>query len=918
MSEDRTGQVLEGKYRLVRVLGRGGMGAVYEAEHTVISRRMAVKMLHAELTDSVEVTERFVREAQSASAIGHPNIIDIQDVGKTDEGATFIVMELLEGQSLTALIKRSGKLAPARAVNLTLQLLSGLEAAHRKGIIHRDLKPDNVFLKHDPRQGEQVKILDFGISKVKSSGDPGLGLTKTGAVMGTPYFMAPEQAKGLKDIDERIDLWAVGVMLYQMLTGSLPFPGDTYNAVLANILTEPMVPLTEVASDLPEGLVAVVNRALEKDRSKRYGSVAELTADLKPFGDPSLVIEPPPTAAEALMETVATPAGASVGVSGLEATTAATPTGAAGVSGLDATTAATPAPAPGVSGLEATAATTPAPAFTPEKLPEPETAAAAEPAAAPAEKPPLWKTILWFAVTLPLALLPVLASKGHFNLIFTVFGLPKTLPNALGLVITILVCGGLVGATVAIYRFWARGVWNRWLQGPLFLIFPFIGLLLVLFHYLTFRGQLQSHLQTLHAYSAITAAQAAKISGMFSTSSARFLNAAIFTLILVWLLSTFVLLGYLFLSHRGERTPGSRKRWLALIGGLVALLLVEYGLFFTKTVRAGFQVYILDLTWVLTAVAVIRVREPHGPGYTPGWRILLSGVVAWLATTGALSVAGYIQSYEHVSRMKAPMHDREWLYKVWVNPIIQEGALVILGALLAATVVLVAVCYRSFPLRSRYSGAARTIAVSIALIIITAIPTGILFAAMNDVGQTWLPHKLSSMHPVALKPGAAASFYIDKEPQSLWSGRKALHEALTNKMRRLREEPNLEPVLAGYKECPTILDAALSNKPPRAAARCVTAIEARLYCQGRGMRLPTPREWDAALTSIKPAEAGLPDPARPLQRGPFAEWTMQKVHGTATFELRGTDGVPGAPAKLEPNRFSRHVGFRCVFNFEKK
>ncbi len=278
---DLVGKVFEKKYRLVRLLGEGGMGAVYEAEHTILNRTVAVKVMHPVIATNPIAVDRFFREAQAASAIGHPNIIEIFDVGKDDDGEVFMVMELLRGESLEALLDKRGRLPAPRTIEIILQVLSALHAAHHKGIIHRDLKADNVFLAVDARLREEVKILDFGIAKVQGSDfDTDMGLTKTGTVLGTPHYLSPEQARGGKNIDHRIDIWTVGVLMYEMLTGEMPFEGENYNEILSKVLMDEPTPINELVPEVPQGLVAVVEKALTKDRDERYVTVSEMIEDL--------------------------------------------------------------------------------------------------------------------------------------------------------------------------------------------------------------------------------------------------------------------------------------------------------------------------------------------------------------------------------------------------------------------------------------------------------------------------------------------------------------------------------------------------------------------------------------------------------------------------------------------------------------
>jgi len=283
---DQIGRVLDRKYRIVRVIGEGGMGTVYEAEHIVISRRVAVKVLSPEFVSRPETVERFFREAKAASAIGHPNIIDIYDVGREDDDTVYIVMELLKGINLADCIDTEQRLEASAAVSITAQILSALRAAHDKGIVHRDLKADNVFLAVDSRGRQEVKLLDFGIAKIGKSGGEGLGLTRDGDVVGTPYYLSPEQARGARDVDARIDIWGVGVLMYEMLSGSLPYAGENYNEVLGKILLDEPKPILELVPDLAPGIAAIVARAMQKERESRYGSAAEMLDDLSAYVEP--------------------------------------------------------------------------------------------------------------------------------------------------------------------------------------------------------------------------------------------------------------------------------------------------------------------------------------------------------------------------------------------------------------------------------------------------------------------------------------------------------------------------------------------------------------------------------------------------------------------------------------------------------
>ncbi|MDW8363692.1 MAG: serine/threonine-protein kinase, partial [Myxococcales bacterium] len=258
-------ELLAGKYRLVRLIGEGGMGSVWEAMHEVTGKRLAIKRMSAQLLGHGEAVERFVREARAASAITHPNVVEIFDVG-VHEGAPFMVMELLQGESLADVLRR-GVLDAISAVEVLTPVMLALAMAHERGIVHRDMKPDNIYL---ARRGNRVvpKLLDFGISKSLGQSQDHR-LTRTGSVLGTPYYMAPEQAAGRRDIDHRVDVYALGAILYEALTGRVPFDADNYNALLIAILTKDVTPVSAFRPDLPPAISDVVARAMSRDVSLR-------------------------------------------------------------------------------------------------------------------------------------------------------------------------------------------------------------------------------------------------------------------------------------------------------------------------------------------------------------------------------------------------------------------------------------------------------------------------------------------------------------------------------------------------------------------------------------------------------------------------------------------------------------------------
>jgi serine/threonine-protein kinase len=276
------GDLVGNKYRVARLIGDGGMGVVYEARHEILGTAVALKFLHAELARRPGLASRFVQEAKVSASIQSPHVTRVTDVDSTAEGLPYMVMELLTGESLQQLLDRRRKLPAEQAVDFAVQIASGLEAAHALGVVHRDLKPDNVFITPSP-VGPLLKLLDFGIAKLRESSEYKKGLTRPGAIMGTPEYMAPEQLYAADRVDHRADLYSLGVLLYEMLTGERPANGDDAQQIVGQVIAGNVKSITEHDPSLPEGLAKAVHRALQPDKALRFASAAEMRQALAPF-----------------------------------------------------------------------------------------------------------------------------------------------------------------------------------------------------------------------------------------------------------------------------------------------------------------------------------------------------------------------------------------------------------------------------------------------------------------------------------------------------------------------------------------------------------------------------------------------------------------------------------------------------------
>ncbi len=281
-----------GNYRAVSLLGEGGMGAVYLAEHPGIGRRVAVKVLHKNYIRDESLLTRFLNEARAANAIRHPNIIEILDSGTIADGTPFLVMELLEGESLGTRLRRVGALEIPTAVEFAYQTASALGAAHKKGIVHRDLKPDNLFVIPDPHEPdrERIKVLDFGIAKLQQGNAGDSVKTRTGTLMGTPIYMSPEQCRGTRTVDHRSDIYSLGIIFFEMLCGQPPFVSEGFGELVNMHLNVAAPAPSSQRPDVPSSIDAVVLKMLAKNPDDRFADMAQVQIALKASGGSMFVV----------------------------------------------------------------------------------------------------------------------------------------------------------------------------------------------------------------------------------------------------------------------------------------------------------------------------------------------------------------------------------------------------------------------------------------------------------------------------------------------------------------------------------------------------------------------------------------------------------------------------------------------------
>jgi|GEM_PF-2500577 len=273
--------ILSQRYELLSFLGRGGMSEVWKARHIHLDKLVAIKLLNRDLLGKQEFQARFKQEAQIASKLNHPNICAVSDFGFTEDGTPFIVMEFLEGESLASVLKRIERLPVGASLLIAKHTMQGLQAAHSIGVVHRDIKPGNIYLVKEKGGTRISKILDFGISKMVSGGKTDLGLTTTGTLLGTAFYLSPEQIMESRTVDHRTDIYACGAVLYKMITGKVPFHGENFGEVAVKVVNDPLIDPRNLVAGLPGNVAKIIKKCMEKEARLRYADAGECLQDIE-------------------------------------------------------------------------------------------------------------------------------------------------------------------------------------------------------------------------------------------------------------------------------------------------------------------------------------------------------------------------------------------------------------------------------------------------------------------------------------------------------------------------------------------------------------------------------------------------------------------------------------------------------------
>ena len=536
---------------------------------------------------------------------------------------------------------------------------------------------------------------------------------------------------------------------------------------------------------------------------------------------------------------------------------------------------------------------------------------------------PIWKRVLWYLLALPLAwgLMPA-APELSETADQWLFGLGDSMPSWLIYLFLATVCSGLTVAAVLTERMWNRREFNSWLHGRGFIAFPIVGLLVTIRFHAVLGAQIDAALASFRSYLQIGPRQAHEIVGLLTTALTNYLNTEALLLGLLSLLTVSTLLGYVFAQPSGgaDRSRKSYLRWLVLPGGGGLVLLAEFVLFPDLISMLGPWRFVIYLVWVLAAIPVIRERSPAARSYTLGWRAIFAGIVAAVAVEQLAGTAGLMMIYVGFDGVPA---DQRAVMATRAGETMGEAMVVMQGLVTVLMAGLIAVNWRwlggpgAFGWKTPGKWIAWTLAT---LLCMTAPYLGLVLGNIEARDALMMPAGspgIVQMLPGILDGETEASFYIDQYAASLGKSREQFFARLTGKEDVDFDREELLGVLAGSQQCKDVLTHSLERPgdgKTAVPAVCISAIEARLYCEARRKRLPTPQEWAATAGALAPGESR--EDGR-LSRGPFGEWTMKVIHGNPAFEVAGLPhGVDELPT-AGPETFSPNIGFRCVYRFDE-
>jgi len=807
------------------------MATVYRALQINTNREVALKVLHHQ--EATQQPQRFAIEARATSALSNPHTITVYDFGEAPDGTLYLAMELLEGQPLDGLLSHAGVLPWRRAATLAVQICASLAEAHEHGVVHRDLKPSNVFVCRGPQGGDLAKVLDFGIAKLRG-GDGVTNLTGTGTVLGTPRYMAPEQAMG-ETIDGRTDMYALGVMLYELFTGRPPFNATLPISLMMQHCHDPVPPperfRPELAGQLPAPLRALLLGLLAKEPPERPASAREVGDRLR-----AILAEPEQT----------------------------------------------PAPSP-----------EPAPLSTARRA-------------------------LWLLLTLPLAWAVAALAQGwgaSDGVALLLGGSARRGPTE-GYALVALLAGGLWIVSAWLVVGWGRRHRTVWPEGVLVAAASLAVAGVALRTHALLAPWIRQLEAPLREAAPLAAGQADEVTRRLVELAHAQHAALSVALLAATALAGLLVLGWVLLAPRAEPAPTRRRAVAALLLAVPLPLLAELWLAPGALTTLGPWRWLAygALGLCLGALLLRRAAQRRGEGTSP-W--------PWLAAVVMVAAAGLLgctralaEAWEGLAGLPAEALAQAWRQH-YASLGYGLGVLVGVGAVAALSVVVVHCSRRLLSLRSL--GLALTAAGCVALlgwgsaqVLREAEVVGAL------LGTYYSAPALAEMEPIELNDGVGPPPYLDRRPSDLRVGRRALLARLGDERVHPWQGQRLTARLAGRRRCPGLLRRLAEDPLPRSPddyepARCLTPAEAEHYCRARGKRLPSPAEWRAALSELRPLRTRQLASALGMARGPWPEWTRSPQAQEGEGYVRVTSGAgvvalaPVAGSHMEPN-----VTFRCA------